>query len=166
MAAFYGTRWTGSFGEDPYDVEGDTWAAGLGDLSPEQLATGLRGCMRSADGWPPSMQEFRALCFALPTFGEVVRQLRPGSPEASPFVRLIWTMLDGYALRNADARTERQMMKEAYESAVQRVMSGEPLPQAHLQIGYDADAERRAYDEIHFARYNEFRNVADDGNPS
>lgn len=59
MTEIYGHKWTSSFGDS--DDEG-TWAAGLADLSMEQLKSGFIACVRRADPWPPSLPEFRTLC--------------------------------------------------------------------------------------------------------
>ncbi len=63
----YGHRWVSGHGTT--DDEG-TWFRGLRDLSPNELAAGLRRCIqvgneRSRTGdedWPPSLGEFRAYC--------------------------------------------------------------------------------------------------------
>lgn len=59
MTAIYGHKWASAYGETDAD---DTWAIGLHDVSPEQLAEGLRGCLERTDPWPPTLPEFRALC--------------------------------------------------------------------------------------------------------
>ena len=65
MAHIYGHRWISSYGEfDPNKAAG-TWLAGLGDLSPEQIAAGLHQCLREADEWPPSLPKFRLLCLEI-----------------------------------------------------------------------------------------------------
>jgi hypothetical protein len=59
----YGSRWKANYG-----VEDDgTWRKGLAGLTPEQIGHGLVRCMerRPAVGkqdWPPTLNEFRALC--------------------------------------------------------------------------------------------------------
>ena len=58
MAEIYGHRWVSSYGEIPTD----TWAKGLYGLTTRQLADGLNECMKAAQGWPPTLPEFRAMC--------------------------------------------------------------------------------------------------------
>ena len=58
MAMLYGHRWTSAYG-----VKDDgTWLTVLGDLTPEQLGTGLRAAVAAGEEWPPSAPAFRNLC--------------------------------------------------------------------------------------------------------
>lgn len=59
MAEIYGHRWVSAYG--PRD-EHNTWAIGLAGFSAEEIGNGLRACVQRADGWPPTLPEFRALC--------------------------------------------------------------------------------------------------------
>lgn len=67
MGHLYGHRWTATFGESAM-FNGDlsdvarTWASGLAGVTGEQIAVGLKACSESADGWPPTLPEFRAAC--------------------------------------------------------------------------------------------------------
>lgn len=61
MARMYGHRWTSSFGE----TDDGTWAKGLRGLTAEQIGHGISKILApnsEADGWPPSLPEFRAMC--------------------------------------------------------------------------------------------------------
>jgi hypothetical protein len=58
MAAMYGHKWTSNYG----DADDGTWLSGLVDLSPADLADGLRACLKRTDPWPPTLPEFRQLC--------------------------------------------------------------------------------------------------------
>ncbi|HEX5464435.1 MAG TPA: hypothetical protein VFW88_06935 [Burkholderiales bacterium] len=63
MAAIFGHRWTSAYGETDED---DTWLRGLSDLTPQDLADGLHGCVNlqpddAGKVWPPNLPEFRAL---------------------------------------------------------------------------------------------------------
>ena len=64
LAEMYGHRWTSSYGAD--DRNG-TWRKGLAGLTPQQIGAGLIACLkrRPRDGdedWPPTLNEFRAMC--------------------------------------------------------------------------------------------------------
>lgn len=59
MTAIYGHKWASAYGETDAD---DTWASGLKDMTPQNLADGLRACLDRAEPWPPTLPEFRALC--------------------------------------------------------------------------------------------------------
>ncbi len=58
MAKIYGHKWVSSYGE----MDDGTWLTGLGDVTPEQVGAGLEKCRTSAEPWPPTLPEFRAMC--------------------------------------------------------------------------------------------------------
>lgn len=58
MTEIYGHKWASQYG----DVPCDTWARGLADMSSADIGQGLKACLRSGEGWPPSLPEFRVLC--------------------------------------------------------------------------------------------------------
>ncbi len=129
MAEIYGHRWASAYGAEP----SETWAKGLAGITPRQVADGLNACLRSADPWPPSLPQFRGMCFGVPELfavrAELLAHLRPGASVPSPFARLVWSMLDGYRWRQSDADKADRMLREAYEQARAHVMSGGPLPE-------------------------------------
>jgi hypothetical protein len=128
MADLYGHKWASSYGDDPESDTAATWAKTLADLSPQQLADGLRACATNPDPWPPSLPEFRARCFGVPPV-HVTKAEMLGRIEPSPFTRLAWTFTDSYALRHADAKTADRLIREAHDMACRHVMSGGPLPE-------------------------------------
>ncbi|GAB2494071.1 hypothetical protein GCM10027266_09260 [Arenimonas alkanexedens] len=153
----FGHPWVSQYGAAPDGVAGDTWAAVLAGLTPHQVAAGLRAVSLVPSDWPPTAPRFRSLCLGIPTLPQVRIELRAGNPEPSPFARLIWQYLDGYAYRRADADKADRMLRDAYELAAAFVMAGVELPGAALAIAKEAEAERtpaspevarRALDEI------------------
>ncbi len=58
MAKIYGHKWVSSYGE----TDDGSWLTGLHDVTPEQVSAGLEKCRTSAEPWPPSLPEFRAMC--------------------------------------------------------------------------------------------------------
>jgi len=61
MSAIFLGKWTSQVGTTPNAI----WIKGLGDLSADEIATGLNGIEvfgRKSGGWPPNMIEFRDLC--------------------------------------------------------------------------------------------------------
>lgn len=58
MSEAYGHKWVRQFGPEPTE----TWAAGLGHLTVDQIATGLREVARRGDEWPPNLIQFRGMC--------------------------------------------------------------------------------------------------------
>lgn len=125
MADIYGHKWVSSFGADPEKGAGATWAAALGDLSRRQLGIGIDACRVSADPWPPTLPQFRAMCLGIPTLAAV----RLDRDKATPFTRLVWQHLDGYRMRQASADAADRMLREAYELAREHVMRGGSLPE-------------------------------------
>jgi hypothetical protein len=140
MAAIFPHRWTSAMGASPQDstgaltIAGDTWGRMLADLTPEQFARGLEACGAGSDGWPPSLPEFRGMCFGIPLLAQVRLELRPGAPDVSPFTRLVYLHLDPWALRHADARDAERMVRDAYGLAYDHVMRGGALPQAPAAV--------------------------------
>lgn len=65
--AIYGQRWESSYGP-PLDDNNkltptaQTWAKALAELRLDDLSRGLHACLNRADGWPPTLPEFKALC--------------------------------------------------------------------------------------------------------
>lgn len=61
MTRMYGHRWTSNYGER----DDGTWARGLRGITAEQLGKGIQRILEpsaTADGWPPTLPEFRAMC--------------------------------------------------------------------------------------------------------
>ena len=58
MGACFGHKWTSSFGMVP----SETWLAGLVDMTPTELQTGLVACLTWESEWPPTLPQFRGLC--------------------------------------------------------------------------------------------------------
>ena len=66
MTGIYGHKWVTSYGPEV----SDTWVRGCSDLNGDELARGLRSCLkrsqsflRSGDeDWPPTLGEFHLLC--------------------------------------------------------------------------------------------------------
>lgn len=58
MGMIYGHKWISQYGKTPAAI----WIAGLSDLSADEIKAGVNECATKADGWPPNLPEFRALC--------------------------------------------------------------------------------------------------------
>ena len=58
MSATFGHKWISSYGVAP----SETWLAGLIDMTPEELKTGLLTCLTWEQEWPPTLPQFRNLC--------------------------------------------------------------------------------------------------------
>jgi hypothetical protein len=136
MAALYGgARWASATSALPCNADGtltlaaSTWADVLRGIVPEQIAEGLRACVASRDEYVPTPMQFRARCLGIPSLAAVRLAIR--NREATPmsaFVRLTWSMMDGYALRQADQRRAESMIVDAYDLASEHIMRGGPLP--------------------------------------
>jgi hypothetical protein len=140
MIEIYAHRWTAAHGES---VEADgssagTWAKGLSGISGQQLAAGLEACIVRADAWPPTLPEFRAMCIGIPSLAEVRADLRRTDAERAPFTALVWRHLDGWAYRHADGAKAERLLAEAYATAREAVMRGEPLPEQLLVVEHKA----------------------------
>lgn len=127
MAEIYGHRWTSAYGDNPNDGAALTWSKGLGGLHSQQLADGLRACLASADPWPPTLPEFRAMCLSVPTLAQVRIEIRGGAH--TQFTRAVWANLDGYRYRHSSADVADRMLRDAYDLTREQVMRGQPLPE-------------------------------------
>lgn len=133
MTAIYGHRWTAAFGELPEKetgkptLAGDTWSRGLVGITELQIAKGLEACVVSAEGWPPALPEFRAMCFGIPSLAQVKNEIsRRGKYQ--PFTRMVWANVDWFRFKSATADVAGFMLKDAYEIAREAVLRGEPMP--------------------------------------
>ena len=89
MVEMYGHRWSTSFGDNPRATAGATWGRGLAGLDVEQIAAGIAACMASADPWPPTLSEFRAMCLQIPSMAAVRADLARTNAERAPFTRMV-----------------------------------------------------------------------------
>lgn len=128
MTEIYGHRWTSAYGEDAGKGAGVTWAKGLAGLSVEQIATGVDAAVSSTEGWPPTLPEFRAMCFNIPSLAYVRSELSDKHARRTPFVRLVFSKMDGYRFARADVEAADRMLREAYLLARDHVLSGGALP--------------------------------------
>lgn len=141
---------TGSDGKETIDRTkltraGETWAAGLGGLSADQLGAGVRAVsMTWAEPRAPMLGEFRALCLGVPTLADVRAELLQRDVRRSPFAIMVGRRLDHYQWRHADQRDADRMLREAYLSAREAVMAGEPLPELLPEIAHVEAAPKPA----------------------
>jgi len=133
MADVYGHRWVSSYGADPQKGAGQTWAKGLAGLTGHQLAAGIESCITSAESWPPTLPEFRALCLGIPPLAAV----RLDREKVTPFTRLVWQHLDGYRMKQVSADQADRMLRDAYELAREHVMRGGALPEPSKAIAHE-----------------------------
>lgn len=143
MAAIYGHRWVSSYGDDPRSMTGDTWAAGLAGLTGEQLARGLEACIATSEPWPPTLPEFRVLCFDIPNRQAIGREItaylswRPTlnvddqatAPCISRFTRLVLQFLPAHQYRHESAKVADRLLDSAYAEAREHVVRGGELPE-------------------------------------
>jgi hypothetical protein len=131
MGAIYGHRWSSAYGEDATarGEAGEVWAKGLAGLTARQIGDGISAAMASADPWPPTLPEFRALCLGIPAFATVAHQIARPAPEQSRFVRLVWQYIDGWRFGQASTQESERMLRSAYEVAREHVMRGGALPE-------------------------------------
>jgi hypothetical protein len=78
MAACFGHKWVSSYGAMP----SETWLAGLIDMSPLELQTGLVACLTWEGEWPPTLPQFRLLCRPRREEAHRVYQALPEPEEA------------------------------------------------------------------------------------
>lgn len=155
MTSAYGHSWTSVHGTSPQNpetgaltIDGDTWSRALSGLTAQQLGVGLDACIRDAADFPPSVGRFRAMCLSIPTLAHVQREFREGlrdrreTADWSPFSRLVWSNLDSWAYRHADAKVAERVLRDAFDAAREHVMAGGELPEPVLAIEKAPPPER------------------------
>ncbi|GLQ96450.1 hypothetical protein GCM10007863_08680 [Dyella mobilis] len=128
MADMFGHAWVSQYGADPAGHAADTWGAALASLTPKQLATGLHATHNLGSDFPPSSPRFRKLCLGIPEFAAVEYELRTNKGARSPFLRQVWSYVDGYLFARAESKKAERMLREAYGLAVEYAMKGGTLP--------------------------------------
>jgi len=153
MLAMYGFRFESAYGRTPEGLAGQTWAAGLADLTPAQIGRGLSACLTSGDDWPPPLPLFRARCLGIPSLAATRLDITRDSDERHPFTRLVWSLLDPFAHRRANAEQGDRMVRDAYELARERVMAGEKLPEPSRKLEAPEPAPPGPRDPVVARRY-------------
>ncbi len=151
MARIYGHRWTSAFGA----TDDSTWLRGLRGLTPAQVGRGLSRCAtHRADGWPPTLPEFRALCtpmaedLGLPTPDAAYREAALADKDhrwSHPVVYAAAQATGLFELRTLPESKSRPLFERAYEIVTRRVLAGEqfdvPIPQALAKLPVPARPE-------------------------
>ena len=147
MAEIYGHKFTSAHGENPNAGAALTWAKGLGGLTAEQLADGLRACIACTDPWPPTLPEFRAMALGIPSLAAVKHELQHG--PRSQFTVMVWGSIDSYSYRVATSDASDRMVREAYTVTKEKVMRGMPLPPvAAAELEHEAPSHVPASPEV------------------
>ena len=159
MADIYGLRWVKSYGADPRSGAGTTWAHGLAGLTPAQLAVGVDACLSSADGWPPTLPEFRARCLGIPSVAFVRDDVTRAPEYRDAFTRLVWSFVDAYRIKAASADQSDRMLRDAYDLAREHVMRGGALPGAHKAVTKQDRPAPEVPPEVAQARFAEAKSI-------
>lgn len=156
MLSMFGHTWSSAYGTQPEGMISDTWAAALGGLSTDQLAAGLNACVAEGNEFPPNAPRFRCMCLGVPPFAQVKLEIHAPQAERSPFTRLVWSFVNGYAYRHAPMDKAERLLHEAYELAKESRMRGAPLPASSplveeekpIRRGATESHVRKCFDEI------------------
>lgn len=144
MSQIYGHRWTSSYSDDPAGGAAQTWARGLAGLDAKQIAQGVERCLIGDYDWPPTLPEFRKLCFGIPTLSSVLADVQfPTDGKPTPFIRLVWRFIDAYNLKRLSMQEADREIKRAYEKAREHVMQGKPLPEEPIAAIEHEEPERK-----------------------
>lgn len=120
-------------------ISGDTWAQGLRGITAAQIAQAFRAMLTRTDAWPPTLPEFRAACFAMPTLVEIRAEIAGDFSALSPFGYATSRRMDLYAYRRADMKAADRMLRDAYEEVREAVIRGEELPPVPVRIEQKAE---------------------------
>lgn len=143
MTGIYGHRWVSAYGVSPEHADGNgrstiagaMWTRGLAGLTKEQVRAAISRAVVSAEPFPPTLPEFRAMALGIPPLPRVQLVLeRPDQQgEYRPFCRLVWLLLDVHQYRSGTAPSRERMLKGAYQLAREHVMAlGDIPPESKL----------------------------------
>ena len=130
MSDLYGHRWVSNYGADAGGSAGQTWAHGLRDLTGGQLAIGVGKCAQgaTADGWPPTLPQFRELCLDVIPFAQVADDITRAPRYRHPFTRMVWAKVDGHLFGQSSQESAERMLRRAYDAARIARLTGAPFP--------------------------------------
>lgn len=158
MAALFGHTWASQYGASPAGIGADTWAAALADVSPAQLASGLRETLAAGSDFPPSAPRFRAMCFGIPSLASVKYIIR--ARQYDRFVALVQSRLDSYLFAHSDQKTANRLLAEAYEVAKDHVMRGGALPAVPAgQVEHEREIRKPASPETAEAAFERIQKL-------
>jgi hypothetical protein len=145
--------WKSAFADDASVSEARRqWTMGLveaGLTNPEAIRAGLAIARRHKSPFMPSVGQFIGWCqeaakerMGFPSLDSAIVQidrfmlLRPrGEPcEIHPAAYWIYTQIDSYALRRADAKAARQMVEVIYRDAEAKAIAGFEFQPAPMMI--------------------------------
>lgn len=69
MIELYGSRWTSNYGSEPSEL----WASMIDALHTWQIKHAIHALMQSAEGWPPTLPQFRKLAQGAPRPPDLTR---------------------------------------------------------------------------------------------
>lgn len=134
MTGVYGEKWPRAYGDSPQDEAGEltptgrTWEAGLAGVALDGIGRGIEACMVSASPWVPTLPEFRALCFGIPTLAAIQLEFR-GVGERSRYGAAVWQLVDAERWRMAGPDKRDALLLSAYELTREHVLRGGELPE-------------------------------------
>lgn len=134
MIAIYGHRWHSDRGSVPFDdhgqltVAGRLWERQLRGLGDREIARGISASINTGDEWPPAVATFKLRCLGVPSLAAVKLEFRTRDAQRSPFVVLVWSMLDGVRYGAAIEKQADLLLQDAYLLAREHVLAGGALP--------------------------------------
>ena len=145
LLAMYGRKFADMWGCVEIASLKATWARALGDLSHEEIASGLTRCLDRE--WPPTLPEFRALCrrqsSADTAFLEAVKRYPSREGWSEPAIYWAAAAIGAYDLRRLPYTALRARWVDALDEARQsRRPIPEPVPAERQLENADADPER------------------------
>lgn len=143
MRVVYSYRWSSSITDDLLEDAANVWTRVLAGITPDQVAKGVAKVEASADGWPPTPGQFRALCLPTPAdLGlpdrETAWQQAVGNAKLShPVVWHVRERVGAWNLKNLPQAATRRKFDDAWAEAVAGFADDE---EAFGWPGADADA--------------------------
>lgn len=147
MIAAYGHRWHSDRGALPVDdhdeltVAGRLWERQLRGLGDREIARGISASINTGDEWPPAVATFKLRCLGVPSLAAVKLELRTRDAQRSPFVVLVWSMLDGVRYGAAIEKQADLLLHDAYLLAREHVLAGGAMPVSMDAIAQEAPSK-------------------------
>lgn len=153
MTEMYGHRWTASFGVSA--DQSHAWASVLGGITGQQIAVGLSALVASAEKWPPTAPEFRAMCIAAPTaeslglpsedkaFDEACRKVHPAMTGCKWSHQVVYHAASEsgfYNLQTLPMDASRKLFARNYAIACRLLLDGKPLKSIPLALPSSVDS--------------------------
>jgi len=158
----------GTIEEGTYTPAGREWAEALVGIPPAMIGEALNRVRDGGFKFPPSLPEFKALCYDFPSIEHCKDYLLGRGVDPTPFALAVSRKIDRWEFRNADVIRAERLLKNAYELVRMETMRGDPLPEVPKAIAQEKREREPAKAETvaaSIAKIHEALRLNPDGSP-